>query len=65
MVENIGILLFKKSYNYYFLIDKILEREEKIDLLVHKTQTMTNLSTDMKKQVKIFKIYFFFHLIIF
>ena len=33
-------------------IDKILEREEQIDMLVKKTQVMHNLSTNMKRQVQ-------------
>lgn len=32
--------------------DKILEREEKIEILVTKTKTMTNLSTALKKNVE-------------
>lgn len=36
-------------------IDKILERGEKIELLVSKTKTMSNLSSNFKKTVNDFK----------
>ena len=33
-------------------IDKILEREQKVEILVKKTTTMNQLSSTIKKQVK-------------
>lgn len=53
MVENIGISLFLNlPLKSFLILDKILERGEKIELLVTKTKTMSNLSDTFKKKVK-------------
>ena len=40
-------------------IDKILEREQKVEILVKKTTTMNQLSSTIKKQVNISEFPFF------
>ena len=51
-ISWLKILVFlKKYFRFNFFLDKILERGEKIELLVTKTKTMSNLSDTFKKQV--------------